>query len=108
MTVQEHVKFIRLFHKFRRALGQQLLCRYPRCGSLYWSDIWLKSSSPSACYRQVLGGTGLALGKPVVPQCIWVPLVKLLEFFQTIYRKVVEWFFRPVFAFWIVEPFNQV
>jgi len=34
--------------------------------------------------------------------------MKLPEFLQTAYRKVVEWFFRPVFSFRIVEPFDEV
>jgi len=34
--------------------------------------------------------------------------MKLSEFLQAAYRKVVEWFFRPVFAFQIVEPFDEV
>jgi len=59
----------------------------------------LKSSAPSAYYCQVPGGTGLALGEPVVPRHVWISLMKLSEFLQTTYRKVVEWFFRPVFAF---------
>ena len=67
-----------------------------------------KSSAPSAHYRQVLGGTGLALGEPVVPRRVWVPSMKLSELLQTAYRKVVEWFFCPVPAFRIVEPFDEV
>ena len=34
--------------------------------------------------------------------------MKLPELLQTAYRKVVEWFFRPILAFWVVEPFDQV
>jgi len=34
--------------------------------------------------------------------------MKLPEFLQTAYRKVVEWFFCPVFAFQVVEPFDEV
>jgi len=34
--------------------------------------------------------------------------MKLWEFLQTAYRKVVKWFFRPVLAFWIVEPLDEV
>ena len=34
--------------------------------------------------------------------------MKLSELLQTAYRKVVEWFFRPVPAFRIVEPFDEV
>ena len=45
----------------------------------------LKSSASSAHYRQVLGGTGLALGEPVVPQRVWISSVKLSEFLQSTY-----------------------
>jgi len=68
----------------------------------------LKSSAPSAHYHQVLGGTGLALAEPVVPRHVWISLMKLSEFLQTAYQKVVEWFFCPVLAFWIVEPLDKV
>ena len=34
--------------------------------------------------------------------------MKLPEFLQTAYRKVVEWFFCPVLPFWKVEPFGEV
>jgi len=68
----------------------------------------LKSVTPSAHYCQVFGGTGLALDELVVPQHVWVSLVKLSELLQTAYRKVIEWFFCPVFAFLIVEPFDKV
>jgi len=34
--------------------------------------------------------------------------MKLSELLQTAYRKVVEWFFCPVPAFRIVEPFDEV
>jgi len=68
----------------------------------------LKSPAPSAHYRQVLGGTGLALGEPVVPRRVWISSVKLPEFLQTAYRKVVEWFFRPIFSFRIIEPLDEV
>ena len=34
--------------------------------------------------------------------------MKLPEFLQTPYRKVVVWLFRPVFTFRIVEPFDEV
>jgi len=69
---------------------------------------WLKSSAPSAYYCQVLGGTGLALGEPVVPRRIRIPSIKLLECLQTAYQKVVVWFFHPVFAFRIVVPFDEI
>ena len=45
----------------------------------------LKFSTPSAPYYQILGGTGLALGEPVVPRQVWISSVKLLEFLQTVY-----------------------
>ena len=44
-----------------------------------------KSSAPSAHYRQVLGGTGLALGEPVVPRRVWISSMKLPEILQTAY-----------------------
>jgi len=50
----------------------------------------------------------LGVGKSVVPRRVWISLVKLPEFLQTTYRKVVEWFFRPVFAFRIVKPLDKV
>jgi len=68
----------------------------------------LKSSTSSAHYRQVLGGTGLAHGELVVPRCIWVSLMKLPEFLQTAYRKVVIRFFRPALLLRIVEPLDEV
>jgi len=34
--------------------------------------------------------------------------VKLPEFLQAAYQKVVEWFFRPVLTFRIVELFDEV
>jgi len=34
--------------------------------------------------------------------------VKLSELLQAAYWKVVEWLFRPVLAFRIVEPFDEV
>jgi len=34
--------------------------------------------------------------------------MKLPEFLQTAYRKVVEWLLRPVLALRIVEPSDQV
>ena len=49
------------------------------------SVLVLKSSTSSAHYRQVLGGTVLALSEPVVPQCVWVSSMKLPEFLQTTY-----------------------
>jgi len=45
----------------------------------------LKSSAPSAHYRQVLGGSGLVLGEPVVPRRVWASSVKFPEFLQTAY-----------------------
>ena len=65
----------------------------------------LKSSAPSTHYRQVLGGSGLALGESVVPRRVWASLVKLPEFLQTAYRKVVVWFFC---SFVVAEPFDKV
>ena len=75
-------------------------------GLLFVVEFWvLKSSAPSAHYRQVLGGSGLALGEPVVPRRVWASSVKLPEFLQTAYRKVVVWFFC---SFVVAEPFDQV
>ena len=34
--------------------------------------------------------------------------MKLSELLQAAYWKVVEWLFRPVLAFRIVEPFDEV
>jgi len=34
--------------------------------------------------------------------------MKLREFLQTAYRKVVEWFFHLVFSFRIIEPLDEV
>ena len=79
----------------------------------------MKSSSPSSYYppivlqplqlRHVPGADrSLALGEPVVPRHIWIPLVKLSEFLQAAYRKVIIWFFRPVLPVWVVEPFDEV
>jgi len=69
---------------------------------------WLNSSAPSDYYHQVLGRTGLAHGEPVVPRRVRILLMKLPEFLQTTYRKVVVWFFCPVLAFRIVEPFDEI
>jgi len=68
----------------------------------------LTSSALSARYRQVLGGSGLALDEPVVPQRVRILLMKLPEFLQTAYRKVVKWFLRPVLALRIIEPSDQI
>jgi len=70
----------------RRAPGQRLLVVAREAGLFVDLDTWvLKSSAPSAHYRQVLGGTGLALSEPVVPRRVWISLVKLPEFLQTAY-----------------------
>jgi len=50
----------------------------------------------------------LGIGQSVVPRSVWISVVELLEFLQTTYRKVVEGLFRPVFAFRIVEPSDEV
>jgi len=50
----------------------------------------------------------LVISEPIVPRRVWVPLMKLPEFLQTAYREVVEWFLRPVFSLWIVEPSDEV
>jgi len=73
MTVQEHVEFIRLIRFLHRAPGRQLFVGACEAGLFVDSNaLVLKSSAPSAHYRQVLSGTGLALGEPVVPQRVWV------------------------------------
>ena len=50
----------------------------------------------------------LALGELVVSRSVWVLPVKLPEFLQTSYRKVIIWFFRPVLPVRVVEPFDEV
>jgi len=50
----------------------------------------------------------LALGEPVVPRCVWILSVKLSEFLQAAYRKVIVWFFCPVLPVWVVELFDEV
>ena len=85
MTVQEHIKFIRLLREFRRVLGQRLLRGALAMDLCVGVFVGLKSSTSSAYYHQVLGGTGLASGELVVPWCIWVLLMKLPEFLQTAY-----------------------
>jgi len=86
MTVQERVKFIESIRAFRRTLGQWFFVGTREAGLFVGCNAWvLKSSTPSAHYRQVLGGAGLALGELVVPWCIWVSSVKLPEFLQTTY-----------------------
>jgi len=97
------------FGSFYRTLSQRFLVVACEVGLFVDRDaLVLKSSAPSAHYRQVLGGTGLALGELVVPRRVWISLVKLPELLQTAYQKVVEWFFRPVFAFRVVVPFDKV
>jgi len=51
---------------------------------------------------------GSLFRESVVPRHIWISSVKLPEFPQAAYRKVVEQFFHPVLAFRIVEPFDEV
>ena len=50
----------------------------------------------------------LALGELVVSQRVWISLVKLSEFLQATYQKVIVWFFGPVLSVWLVEPFDEV
>jgi len=73
----------------------------------------MKSSSPfisttDSASRALLWTSLLGVGELVVPWRVRISLVILPEFLQTTYRKVVEWFFRPVFALRIVEPFDEV
>jgi len=63
---------------------------------------------PLMLRRAHLWTSRLAVYEPVVPWRIWVLSMKLPEFLQTAYRKVVRRFFRPVFAFRIVELFDEV
>jgi len=87
MTVQERVKFRQVdlgFSVGRSVTGFPSLPE--RWVFLSVSNaLVLRSSTASAPYRQVLGGTGLALGKLVVPRRIRIPLMKLSEFLQTAY-----------------------
>jgi len=53
--------------------------------SVSWWVLVLESSASSARYCQVLGGTGLALGEPVVPRRVWISLVKFPKFLQATY-----------------------
>jgi len=79
----------------------------------------MKSSSPSSYYPPIVlqplrlrlapgADRSLALGELVVPRHIWISLVKLSEFLQAAYRKVIVWFFCPVLPVWVVEPFDEV
>jgi len=73
----------------------------------------MKSSDPFTLLalmlrRAFLWTSRLGIGESVVPRRVWILLVKFPEFLQTAYRKVVEWFFRPVFAFRIVELFDEI
>jgi len=63
---------------------------------------------PLMLRRALLWTSCLGVYEPVVPRRIWILLMKLSEFFQATIRKVVEWFFRPVFTFRIVELFYEV
>jgi len=79
----------------------------------------MKSSSPSSYYPPIVlqplrlryapgADQSLALGEPVVPRRIWIPSVKLSQFLQAAYRKVIVWFFCPVLPVRVVEPFDEV
>ena len=79
----------------------------------------MKSSSPPSHYPLIVlqplrlchapgADQSLALGEPVVPRSVWVLPVKLPEFLQTSYRKVIIWFFRLVLSVRVVEPFDEV
>jgi hypothetical protein len=50
----------------------------------------------------------LLLGKPIIAWGVWVPLVKLTEFFQTAQGEVVEGLLRPVSTIREVKPFDEV
>jgi len=79
----------------------------------------MKSSSPSSYYPTVVlqplrlrhapgADWSLALCEPVIPRRVWIPSVKLSEFLQAVYRKVIVWFFGPVLQVRAVEPFDEV
>ena len=73
----------------------------------------MQSTTPSSLLllvlrRALLWTSRLGVGELVVPWHVWIWSMKLSEFLQTAYRKVVEWFFRPVFALRIVEPFDEI
>jgi len=79
----------------------------------------MKSSSPPSNYPPIVlqplrlrhapgADRSLALGEPVVPWRVWISSVKLSEFLQAAYRKVIVWFFCPVLLVWVVEPFDKV
>jgi len=61
MTVQERVKFVWSFRILRRTLGQRFFVGAREAGLFVgYVELALKSSSPSAHYCQVPGGTGLS------------------------------------------------
>jgi len=79
----------------------------------------MKSFSPSSYYSPIMlqplrlrhapgADRSLALGEPVVPRRVWISSVKLSEFLQVAYRKVIVWFFCPVLPVQLVEPFDEV
>jgi len=63
---------------------------------------------PPFHYRGAECSFFLDLGDPVIPWRVRVFPVEFSEYFQTAYRKVVEWLFRPVPLVRIVEPFHEV
>jgi len=73
------------FVGFRRASGRWLFVGTQGAGLCVIVYVWLKSSTPSAHYCQVLSGAGLALGEPVVPWRIWISSVKIPELLQSIF-----------------------
>jgi len=84
-----------------------------REAGLFLSECEMKSSSPfipttARTSKALLWTPLLGVGELVVPRRVRILLMKLPEFLQTAYRKVVEWFFRPVFSFRIIEPLDKV
>jgi len=63
---------------------------------------------PLMLRRGLLWTSRLGICEPVVPRRVWIPSMKLAKFLQTAYRKVVEWFLRPVLTLQIVKPFVEV
>lgn len=82
-------------------------------------SVGMKSSSPSSHYALIVlqplrlryapgAGWSLALGEPVVLRSVRVSSVKLPEYLQTSYRKVVVWLLSRVLTGRVVEPLDKV
>jgi len=85
MTVWKRPKSFLLLRLFQRASGRQLFVVAQEACLLVDQYVQRKTSTSSPHYCQFFGKLILALGELVVPQCIWVSLVKLPEFLQTTY-----------------------